>query len=115
MTAVDSPIVFIGDDVADFAAATGDVNPLHVSADYAHRTPYGEPVVHGMLVALAALAHLPTLDTGTALSRFSAVFSSPTFCNTQYTLTTHVADDSHTAVLSDGSVPLARVTAQFDR
>jgi len=115
MTAVDSPIVFRSDDVADFAAATGDVNPLHVSADYAHRTPYGEPVVHGVLVALAALARLPAPEGRAALSHVSAVFSSPTFCDTRYVLTTHGADNTHSAVLSDGSVPLARVTAQFDR
>jgi NAD(P)-dependent dehydrogenase (short-subunit alcohol dehydrogenase family) len=113
---VGTPIVFNGDDIADFAAASGDLNPLHVSAEYAHRTPYGQPVVHGVVVALAALAHMgPLEDRGLALSRFSAVFSAPVFCDAPYTLTTHSTHDSHTAVVSDGSTPLARVTGRFGR
>lgn len=42
-----------------FAAATGDVNPVHLDPDYAASTPFGEPVAHGMLtggLVSAALA-----------------------------------------------------------
>ena len=46
-------------DLELFAAASGDRNPLHVSPEYARRTPFGEPVVFGALAALAAFAHLP--------------------------------------------------------
>lgn len=38
-------------DVAAFAALTGDYNPLHVDAEYARRTLFRKPVVHGMLSA----------------------------------------------------------------
>jgi 3-oxoacyl-[acyl-carrier protein] reductase len=38
-------------DVAAFAALTGDYNPLHVDPDYARRTLFRRPVVHGMLSA----------------------------------------------------------------
>lgn len=41
--------------VMAFAHATGDVNPLHVSPDFARRTPYGRPIAHGALGCLAAL------------------------------------------------------------
>lgn len=41
--------------VRRFAAATGDVNPLHLDPEFARRTPYGRCIVHGALVALAAL------------------------------------------------------------
>lgn len=34
-----------------FAAASGDVNPLHLDADYASNTPFGEPIAHGILSA----------------------------------------------------------------
>jgi 3-hydroxybutyryl-CoA dehydratase len=34
-----------------FAAASGDVNPLHLDADYAATTPFGEPIAHGILSA----------------------------------------------------------------
>jgi acyl dehydratase len=34
-----------------FAAASGDVNPLHLDAAYAATTPFGEPIAHGILSA----------------------------------------------------------------
>jgi acyl dehydratase len=34
-----------------FAAASGDVNPLHLDATYASGTPFGEPIAHGILSA----------------------------------------------------------------
>lgn len=47
-------------DVAEFAAASGDINPLHLDPGYARCTPYGRTVVHGALVALAALGTVRT-------------------------------------------------------
>lgn len=39
------------DDLAAFVQLTGDDNPLHVDPDFARRTAFQEPVVHGMLGA----------------------------------------------------------------
>jgi NAD(P)-dependent dehydrogenase (short-subunit alcohol dehydrogenase family)/acyl dehydratase len=52
-------IRFTMEDIASFSAASHDRNPLHVSEVYARATPYGEPVVFGILGALAALSRLP--------------------------------------------------------
>lgn len=41
----------LAEDVAAFAALTGDYNPLHVDPAYASGTEFGRPVVHGMLSA----------------------------------------------------------------
>jgi len=30
-----------------FAQITGDNNPIHLDADYAAKTPFGKPIVHG--------------------------------------------------------------------
>ncbi|MDH4039176.1 MAG: MaoC/PaaZ C-terminal domain-containing protein [Gammaproteobacteria bacterium] len=46
-------------DVKLFAAVSGDVNPVHLDADFAAGTPFGEPIAHGMLtgaIISAALA-----------------------------------------------------------
>lgn len=41
--------------VQRFADASGDNNPLHIDESFARATPYGRPICHGALVALAAL------------------------------------------------------------
>jgi NAD(P)-dependent dehydrogenase (short-subunit alcohol dehydrogenase family) len=66
-----------------FAAASGDVNPLHVSAEYARRTPFGEPVVYGVLAALAACARLRERP-GSALESIVLEFLGPLSVGTTY-------------------------------
>lgn len=36
-------------DVVNFAALTGDYDPLHVDREYAKQTPFGRPIAHGLL------------------------------------------------------------------
>ena len=38
-------------DIVLFAAVTGDTNPMHLNADYAKTSPFGERIAHGMLAA----------------------------------------------------------------
>jgi 3-hydroxybutyryl-CoA dehydratase len=38
-------------DVVLFAAVTGDTNPMHLNAEYAKTTIFGERIAHGMLAA----------------------------------------------------------------
>lgn len=37
-------------DIVNFASLSGDWNPLHVDAEAAKQTPFGERIAHGMLV-----------------------------------------------------------------
>jgi len=37
--------------VVAFAGLTGDLNPIHVDAEYAAKSMFGERIAHGMLVA----------------------------------------------------------------
>src|SRR2546427_12045228 len=66
------------EDVLAFARLTGDYNPLHVNADYAAQTNYGNRIVHGAFqVGLASSLlgmHLPGKNVllGSINSRFSS-------------------------------------------
>ncbi len=43
---------FSADEVATYAALSGDMNPVHLDADYAAADPrFGQRIVHGMLLA----------------------------------------------------------------
>ncbi len=55
------------EDVAAFAALSGDHNPLHLDEEYAARGPFGRPVAHGLLgVAVASgLMEQSGFTTGT--------------------------------------------------
>lgn len=39
------------EDVQSFANITGDTNPVHLDAEYAAQTSFGQPIAHGMLSA----------------------------------------------------------------
>jgi NAD(P)-dependent dehydrogenase (short-subunit alcohol dehydrogenase family) len=70
------------DDVALFARASGDRNPLHCSAEYARSTPFGGIVAHGALALLATLDEQQPRATG--VSAVEAEFGSPVQPNVRY-------------------------------
>lgn len=37
--------------VSEFAALTGDRNPIHLDAEFAKNTIFGRPIAHGMLIS----------------------------------------------------------------
>ena len=47
-------------DVMAFAQVSGDFNPVHVDAEAAAQSPFGERIVHGMLTASLLSALLAT-------------------------------------------------------
>ena len=60
-------------DIVAFAAVTGDTNPVHLDADYAATTSFGERIAHGMLSA----GHISAV-LGTVLPGPGAVYLSQT-------------------------------------
>jgi acyl dehydratase len=50
---------FSADDMALFAAGSGDTSPLHTDAAYARSTPYGACIVYGGLLTFGLLGSLP--------------------------------------------------------
>ncbi|MFJ6485021.1 SDR family NAD(P)-dependent oxidoreductase [Streptomyces sp. NPDC091682] len=66
-----------------FARASGDLNPLHVDEAYASRTPFGEPVAHGVLCVLKALAAGPARP-GMRLAGLKVRFPGPVIPGQRY-------------------------------
>lgn len=70
-----SPRPSTPEDLALYAKASGDSNPLHLDAEFARKAGFGNLVVHGML----GMAHMGRLLTNTfppaSIKSFSARFS----------------------------------------
>ena len=41
---------FSQEEVNQFAALSGDQNPLHLEGDYANNSSFGKPIIHGVLI-----------------------------------------------------------------
>src|SRR3712207_9400791 len=59
-------------DIVLFAAVTGDTNPMHLDAEYAKDTIFGERIAHGMLAA-----GLITTVLGTQLPGPGTIYLAP--------------------------------------
>lgn len=82
------------EDVALFARCSGDVNPIHLDADYAATTPFGEPIGHGMwtgaLVSAAIATRLP--GPGSVYRSQSLSFKHPVKVGDTVTVTLTVSE-----------------------
>ena len=107
------PIGFSADDLTQFSLASHDVNPLHLSRDYARRTAYGRPVVFGVLGLLGGLGRLQ-LQSGLRLRTLVADFSNPMFQGVDYRVDVNHGDDGRASVkIFDGPRVVCRATATF--
>lgn len=63
-------------DVVMFAGISGDYNPLHTDETFAKRTPFGQRIAHGMLVASISTGLGQTLGIfeGTTLALLGQTF-----------------------------------------
>src|SRR5947209_9223286 len=105
MSSQNHSVRFQEEDLTLFCAASGDRNPLHLSSEYASRTPYGQRVVFGALGALACLGRLPIANSE-KVKRFTADFHRPIFINIDYRIVVTTRAEGYLARLSDGSTPL---------
>ena len=78
-------ICFSPEDVEAFSAASHDRSPLHLSEEYARRTPFGEPVLFGVLTGLACLGHFQE-QADRKVSRVTMEFAKPMFAGIDYVL-----------------------------
>lgn len=72
---------FFKDDVDKFAALTGDYNRLHTDVEFAAGSPYGRPVVHGMLAAslISSAMGMKLPGEGTVLIEENVRLTGPVF------------------------------------
>ncbi|MDC0708549.1 SDR family NAD(P)-dependent oxidoreductase [Stigmatella sp. ncwal1] len=106
-------VLFSSRDVEQFRQLSADSNPLHLSDDYARKSPYGARIVHGILGALTALGRLPE-RRAQRLERLELRFLNPLFLDQPYRLAvTQPSPLEASAVLSDGSRELLRLEARF--
>lgn len=82
---IERELRFTSEDVALFAAASGDRNPLHADAELAAATAFGAPIVHGSLIAIAMLGALPRQALA-QLRSLRVSFSGPVLVGSSATL-----------------------------
>ncbi len=68
-------------DVKNFAAATGDMNPVHLDDDYAASTRFGKRIAHGMLTGgiISAILGNDLPGSGTVYLGQDFKFKAPVF------------------------------------
>lgn len=73
-------------DVEEFARVTGDNNPVHLNPDYASKTMFKRPIMHGMLGASLFSKVFGTLfpGEGTIYLKQSLNFLKPMYVDTPY-------------------------------
>ena len=71
----------IQEDVITFAKLTGDFNPLHLDEDFASKTPFGKPIVYGMLTGsfISALVGMVLPGRDALLTSQTLEFSHPAY------------------------------------
>ena len=81
-------------DIQLFAAVSGDTNPVHLDADYAATTQFGERIAHGMLtgalVSAALALNLP--GPGSIYLGQSLKFRSPVLIDDELTIKLEVTE-----------------------
>jgi FkbH-like protein len=104
---------FTEDDVHEFAAWSGDRNPLHVDAEYARSTAFGERVVFGVLAVLSALNEAGDIFAGARACRIKAEFAGVLLLHAAYRLTVlERRADCVRLEIRDGSKVLMRLSIE---
>lgn len=87
-------IRFTQEGVIAFAEITGDKNPIHLDPEFAAKTPFGRPIVHGFLSAAVFSKVFGMLfpGQGTIYLSQEMSFRAPVFAGEKYTAEFEVID-----------------------
>lgn len=91
-------IRFAPEDLQLFHGASHDANPLHLSAEYARTTAYGEPVVFGILGAMAAAGCLQE-HPERVLREAELEFCNPLYVGVEYRVEVRKDSDDEAFIL----------------
>lgn len=98
---VERELVFSSEQVAQFAAATGDINPVHLDDEAARRAGFDSRISHGMLAGgeLSRIFGTEVPGMGTLFLRADMVFLKPIYPGLAHTLQirypSHVPPSGH--------------------
>ena len=90
--------------VNQFAEISGDCNPVHIDAEYAAKTPFGKPIIHGMFAASVFSKVFGTQwpGEGTIYMFQDIFFKAPAFVEVEYTAkfeVSEVNEEKHRGVI----------------
>lgn len=95
-------------DVVAFAALSGDTNPLHVDAQFARTTPFGERIAHGVLglsIVTGLISKLGIIEgTTIAFLGLEWSFRAPILFGDTITVRSRVSDKRETSKPDRGIV-----------
>lgn len=79
-------VCFHQKDIDKFAEISGDNNPIHVNAEYAAKTPFGKPIVHGFFAGAVFSKVFGTQwpGEGTIYMYQDMSFRAPVFVENEY-------------------------------
>lgn len=106
-------IRFTPEDLELFSRASHDRNPLHLSDEYARRTPYGGRVVFGVLDGLTAMGTIPDRP-GQVLSTVEFEFFDTALLGIDYSVQIRENDERELSVqVMDGRRPVLEAVLGF--
>ena len=87
-------VTFTPAQVSDFARISGDLNPLHLDDEYAAKTVFKRPIVHGMLVAslFSRLLGMVLPGEGTIYLGQTLRFTAPVYVDEEVTAVVEVVN-----------------------
>ena len=87
-------VTYTQEGVIAFAEITGDKNPIHLDPEFAAKTPFGRPIVHGFLSAAVFSKVFGMLfpGQGTIYLSQEMSFRAPVFAGEKYTAEFEVID-----------------------
>eukprot|EP00912_Choanoflagellata_sp_UC4_P000083 UC4_evm1s59 len=85
---------FDAKDVADFARLSGDDNPLHLDSEYAKKSMFGRPIVHGVLMlgVISSLIGTELPGPGTIYMTQDTKFRSPLYVGDEFVARVEITD-----------------------